>query len=664
MVRTISMTLNGVKVQAMEGETILSVANRKGVFVPTLCALEGKPRLESCGVCAVKVEGNSNLVPACASRVSDQMVVWTDTPEVVKARKDALELLLSDHVGDCSAPCELTCPAGIDIPGFLRLIARSRFADALAVIERNVAFPGVLGRICPRYCEKACRRAIYDESLAICALKRFPADWCRVNGARINETVAPSGKRVGIIGGGFAGLSLAWFLMRDGHQCHVYERTALLGGAMRRFIPEFRLPAEVVDWESDVLAQKGLVIHTGAEISDADQLQELRSRYDAVCLATGAMRETRGVFPGSEFCQDSLTFLSECKSEQARVEQGSAVVLGSGAASLDVCRCLVRQGYSSVTFLQDNTAGAGAFYRDQVQDTQDEGVLLEIGCSVREVKPNGDGRLLCEIEQAGERKAYPATSVVFAGHLENDPGWLGNLGLHTTNFGVEVDAGTLQTNLEGVFATGSVVRPNRHAVHCSDEARRVAVSVSRYLSNASAVTRKTLNVRMTKMQEDDKRTFFDDRKYQKRAGTGKMESSESRTSWGERDAGLSEKDAVPEAQRCLDCDCAAKERCLLRIHATDYGASSGVYQGQKPPFARDSSHPDVVYESGKCIKCGRCIAVAEEHQAPVGLSYIGRGFDLRVAPPFERSLLDALGDLALKCVEVCPTGALSARERV
>ncbi|HNT33699.1 MAG TPA: 2Fe-2S iron-sulfur cluster-binding protein, partial [bacterium] len=311
----VRLTLNGREVQAQEGETILSVAGRSGISIPTLCFLEGRSRLESCGVCVVEVEGQSSLVPSCAFRVTDAMVVRTDTPTVVEARRKALELLLSDHVGDCCAPCELACPAGIDIPGFIRLIVRSQFQEALAVIKRRTAFPGILGRICPRYCEKACRRGQYDESVSICALKRFPTDWCKAEGESVPVSAAPSGKTVCIIGGGFAGLSVAWFLMREGHQCHIYERETVLGGAVQRYIPEFRLPADGVTCEIDALIAMGLQTHMGSEIATAAQLNELSAQYDVVCLATGAPCETRAGFPGEDLCLKSRAYLSALKME-------------------------------------------------------------------------------------------------------------------------------------------------------------------------------------------------------------------------------------------------------------------------------------------------------------------------------------------------------------
>ncbi len=147
-----------------------------GIDIPALCFLEGCEPSTSCLCCLVKVNGNCRLVPSCATIAEEGVKVESETPEVHSARRKALELLLSDHLGDCVAPCYLACPAEMDIPQMLRQISSGDLRGAIATVKHDIALPAVLGRICPAPCEKICRRHDLDAAVAICLLKRYVAD--------------------------------------------------------------------------------------------------------------------------------------------------------------------------------------------------------------------------------------------------------------------------------------------------------------------------------------------------------------------------------------------------------------------------------------------------------------------------------------------------------
>ena len=163
-------------VEVPPGGTLLDAARSLGIDVPTLCYLEGCQPSTSCLVCVVRVKGRNGFVPACATMADDGMEVESESPEVHQVRKTALELLLSDHVGDCLAPCYFTCPAHMDIPLMLRQIGGENLREAIATVKEAIALPAVLGRICPGPCEKGCRRGAADGAVAVCGLKRFVAD--------------------------------------------------------------------------------------------------------------------------------------------------------------------------------------------------------------------------------------------------------------------------------------------------------------------------------------------------------------------------------------------------------------------------------------------------------------------------------------------------------
>ncbi|MFH1517025.1 MAG: FAD-dependent oxidoreductase [Pseudomonadota bacterium] len=264
---TVKLTIDSRCVEVEEGATILEAARKLGIEIPTLCHLDALPPVSSCFMCVVRVDNRPNLVPSCVAPAEDGMVVTATSDEILAARKTALELLLSDHVGDCVAPCTLACPAGMDIPAVIRHIRNGRFAEALTVIRRRISLPGVLGRICPRFCERVCRRGDLDEPIAICALKRFPADAVDLGAGALSKT-QPTGKRVAVLGAGPAGLSAAFYLLQEGHACTVYDAHPEPGGTLRYSIPEFRLSCEALDRDIAAIRQLGVEFRLNTRIDD------------------------------------------------------------------------------------------------------------------------------------------------------------------------------------------------------------------------------------------------------------------------------------------------------------------------------------------------------------------------------------------------------------
>ena len=159
------------------------------------------------------------------------------------------------------------------------------------------------------------------------------------------------------------------------------------------------------------------------------------------------------------------------------------------------------------------------------------------------------------------------------------------------------------------------------------------------------------NCRIGKMREGEAERFLDGP-----ARTGRQEPA------GGIDAGFSDEEARREAARCLHCDCRKAEACRLRDACEEYGAVQSRYAGDRKPFEQQRDHPDVLYEPGKCIDCGICVRITSEAQEELGLTFVGRGFDVRVAVPFDRSLADGLKAVAHECVRACPTGALALRD--
>ena len=233
------LNIDGKEVLGVPGQTILEVARENDISIPTLCYDERTTIYGACGLCVVEVEGNPKLVKACATEIAPNMVVRTKTKRVLESRKTNLELLLSNHVGDCRPPCVLNCPAGTDCQGYVGLIANGRFEEAIALIRERIPLPGSIGRVCPHPCEDNCRRALVDQPVAIAWLKRFAADWDQSGEDPFLPEIAPeTGRSVAIIGGGPYGLSAAYFLRQMGHAVTIFEAMPKLGGMLRYGIPE------------------------------------------------------------------------------------------------------------------------------------------------------------------------------------------------------------------------------------------------------------------------------------------------------------------------------------------------------------------------------------------------------------------------------------------
>jgi NADPH-dependent glutamate synthase beta subunit-like oxidoreductase/ferredoxin len=275
------------EVETAPGRMLIDVLREQGVEVPSMCYLEGVEHFTSCMVCVVKDSHNGKLLPSCSMAVEEGMDIITMDEEIREARKTSLELLLSEHVGDCEAPCQVTCPAHMDIPLMNRHLARGEFAEALRVVKKDIALPAVFGRICPAPCEGACRRKDMDGAVSICLLKRYAGD----DDLQLEKSWQPpvetaSGKRVAVIGAGPAGLAAAWHLSLKGHSCILLDRNAKPGGSMRKEVPEEVLPVEVLDREIHQVLSLGIELQPGKEVGP-DEFPELCKEYDAVVIATG-----------------------------------------------------------------------------------------------------------------------------------------------------------------------------------------------------------------------------------------------------------------------------------------------------------------------------------------------------------------------------------------
>ncbi len=284
----INLTINSKSIQVPDGTNVLKAANQVGIEISNMCYYEGFSNHPSCMVCLVKDANTGKLHPSCALIAKDDMEIITDDEEVIHARKEALELLLSDHVGDCEAPCRQACPANLDIPKMNRLIAQGKFNEAHIIAKEELAIPLILGYICPSPCEKVCRRTQLDDAVSICALHKFAATTDIENKDYYPpEKEKGSNKKVAIIGTGPAGLSCAFYLLKYGHECVLFDKNPEAGGALRYEILNEKLPKSELDIEIEILKKYGAQFRLSTKITKEIFETEIKKEFDASVIAKG-----------------------------------------------------------------------------------------------------------------------------------------------------------------------------------------------------------------------------------------------------------------------------------------------------------------------------------------------------------------------------------------
>jgi len=516
------LKIDNREVEVPGGGTLLDAARALGIDIPTLCFLPGCTPATSCMVCIVKVKGPDRLVPSCAARAVDGMVVESETDDVREARRMALELLLSDHPGDCIAPCRGVCPAHMDIPRMIRHVAASDMAGAIATARDRLVLPATLGRICPAPCEKGCRRAAHDGALAIRWLHRCAADTDLAAAPhRLPARRPATGKHVAIVGAGPTGLAAAWRLIQDGHGAAIFDAHDKPGGALQYAMPEDRLPRRILDAEIALVHELGAEFRLGVRVGKDLAVSDLARDFDAVLVACGEVK-----------------------------------------------------------------AGDAA-----------------------------------------------------------------GLGLAPSTHGIQVDRAAFQTPTAGVFAAGDAVHPRRMAVRAVADGQAAAECISRHLAGRpTAAPAKSFTTRMGHPAKEEMAALV--------AGA----SADGRTipAAGES-GGLTAEEALHEAARCLHCDCRKADTCRLRHWAAACDANPHHHHGTRRPVELFLDHPEIVYEPGKCISCGLCIQIAAREHERLGMTFIGRGFSVRVGVPFQETLLAGLAKTGAACVAACPTGALALK---
>lgn len=296
----IKLKINNKEIEVEEGTTLIHAARDMGIEVPTLCYWEGVKPMNSCMLCVMRDSNTGNLHPSCSTMVQEGMDIETDSGDVCEARKDVLELTISEHVGDCEAPCTHTCPASMNIPVMMRQIYEGDLDAAAYTVTNGLVFPGTLGYVCPAPCESPCRRKGYDETMKIKRLHREVSERALVENPELLDCPDDTGKKVSIVGGGLTGMASAWVLRKHGHAVTIYEREEKAGGKVRHLTEE-ELPKEVLDAEIAFIERLGVKFHCSQEINGNGDLDAIMAKSDAVIVACNNVAKPGGkIFEAKE----------------------------------------------------------------------------------------------------------------------------------------------------------------------------------------------------------------------------------------------------------------------------------------------------------------------------------------------------------------------------
>jgi len=679
----IKVTINGREIEAEPGKTILEVVRENDLDdIPTLCYSPDLEPYGSCFVCVVEVKGRWNLVPSCATRIAPGMEIETRNPRIVEARRTALELLLSNHYADCVAPCVGGCPAGVDAQGYIALSAMGQYKKAVDLIRETNPLPAVCGRVCVRKCEVVCRRGDVDKPVGINAVKRFVTDAPGIYDGK-PECDPPSGKTVGIVGAGPAGLTAAWFLGRKGHKAVIYEAQDRSGGMLRYGIPTYRLPDDVIDAEVVYICRTGAEIRYGVRVGEDITLDDLLERHDAVFVGAGAwagkpMRvegefDTEGVVSGVDFLREKV--------DNPEPMSGTVVVVGGGNTAMDVARTSWRLGADKVIVLYRRTRAEMPADEMEIEDCLDEGIeITELAAPVGIVAEKGRLKALrCirmklgEPDESGRRRPIPMEGSEYDLPCDLAVAAIGQnpilKGL-TSAAGEEVgrtkwntivtDEAGMKTNVDGLFAGGDAVNDGPTVViDAIRDGQRAARAIHSHLTGQNLLA-KDFAVHKDFWSKPGK-ADLGHVKESPRHEVNMIDVEERRGSFREVATGLDYEDNVHECDRCLSCGCVRFDDCELRLYAEEYGVDMDRYKGYVRKHKVDDRHPYIVYDPNKCILCTRCIRTCAKQLAIPALGLIGRGFRTEMRPALNDPLVETSCTSCGNCVDSCPTGALTVK---
>jgi 2-oxoacid:acceptor oxidoreductase delta subunit (pyruvate/2-ketoisovalerate family) len=503
-------------------------------------------------------------------------------------------------------PCNVQCPAGEDIQGWLYHAEGGGYEAAWRHLTRDNPFPAIMGRVCYHTCEGECNRGRLDDAEGINSVERFLGDEALKRGWRFAPPAAESGKQVLVVGGGPSGMSAAYHLRRLGHAVTVVEAGPTLGGMMRFGIPQYRLPRDVLDAEMQRIVELGVKVELNRKVARIDDAMR---GFDAAFLAVGAHIAKRAFIPAKDSSRilDAVSVLRSMEGEDRPMLGRRVVVYGGGNTAIDVARTAKRLGAAEAVIVYRRTRERMPAHDFEVEEALEEGVMVKWLSTIKQASLDGtSGELTIEKmmldakgnpQPTGEFETLQADSLVLALGQDVDLSLLdGVSGLEVEDGVVQVDPATMMTGRAGLFAGGDMVPAERNVTVAVGHGKKAARHIDAWLRGA-ALQRPPKHAVAT----FDKLNlwYYSDAPKTLRP---QLDLARRTSSFDEVQGGLTEDNALFEARRCLSCgNCFECDNC--------YGVCPDNAVIKLGPGKRFAFNYDYCKGCGICVSECPCSAI-------------------------------------------------------
>ena len=669
---SIEFILDGRTVTAEPGQTIMEVARNNNINIPGLCGEKRISKTTSCFVCVVKDLKTGRFLPSCSAMPAPGQEIDASSEEVIEMRRTALNLLLSEHNGDCEAPCTLACPAHAPVEEYVRAGRNGDFLGALKLIKQRIPLPMSIGRVCPRFCEKQCRRNIGGKPVAINEFKRLAADL--YYDTYMEDIAAETGKKVAIVGGGPAGLSAAYYLRLEGVDVTIYEAMEKAGGMTRYGIPEYRLPkTAILDRELAHFEKLGIKFEFGKKLGQNLDLAQLKNDFDAVIIAIGCWKSSGIRCEGEELAVSGIDYLRNVAlNNNVAPNPGKVIVVGGGNTAMDCLRTSVRLGSSDVNCYYRRTEAEMPAEKLEIEEAKEEGVNFHFLAAPVKLEKRNDKLVMTfrkmelgEPDASGRRKPVEVPGSDYEVEADTVIAAIGQStdapeGLPVNRFGYLAAA-----NMgDKLYSAGDCLSGAATVVEAVATGRNAALEVMHDILGKEIEKENSINVSRGNWQDlstDDIVVLKgDELSKAEREELQLISIEERKTTFKETTITMEKERVMSEGKRCIECSCTDKSNCKLRQYADEYGCDTEAYKGEKQLASYDVRHPLIIQDRGKCIKCGVCVKICKEVVNKGLLSQKKRGFYTVIGTAFEAGFPASCADCG-ECVNACPTGALGWR---
>ena len=503
-------------------------------------------------------------------RDSADCILGTETADMVLRSLDAYHEDLESHIGRriCAAsserrvPCVESCPAHVDIPGYVALVREGRYEDAVKLIRKDNPFPVACAYICEHPCEGHCRRVVLDAPVNICGIKRYAVD--HVENVEAPEPAPATGKKVAVVGGGPAGLSAAYFLTLMGHSVTLYEQRDRLGGMIRYGIPAYRLPRRLLDRDIEVCT-KGVEVHTNTSLGKDITLKELRAHNDAIYIAIGAHADKKLGIEGDDAPNvlSAVQILRGIGDEEYPDFSGKRVaVIGGGNVAMDCARTSLRLGAKSVSIIYRRRQIDMTALVEEVDSAVAEGCELVTLQAPARIEKNEAGeavalwmqpQMIGPVDKSGRPRPMKANKpeerleadvIIVAIGQVIDSHYLGAEGLPLKWDVIAARDDASFAEMKGVYAGGDCVSSPATVIRAIEAGKVGAANIDLYLGYHHKIS----------VDIDMPAPTFKDTAPCGRVNITEIPAEDRRRTFDLCSCGMSEEEAAQETGRCLMCD--------------------------------------------------------------------------------------------------------------